>query len=79
MTVEDNPGSHLSFARVEPSGYRSIEMKSTSSLNFSGYWWAKLVNDGIGGFGWRSGAAIATVLRREPSCVSGGPGPLLPL
>src|SRR5690348_5534498 len=51
-------------------------MNVTSALNLSG---GSDLKDGIGAVGLMSVRAMACLGRRRPTCVSGGPGPSLPL
>src|ERR1700722_9253836 len=58
--------------------YCSSARKLTRLLNFSGEFWARPSNDGIGAVGLRSVEAIAAGRSVAAMCVSAGPGPLLP-
>src|SRR4029078_6174639 len=64
--------------RSRPPAYFSEDRKPTSSLNFSGFSCCIVRNDGIGDVGLPSVCAIASLPRRAPIFVRGGPGPPLP-
>src|SRR5205807_4111980 len=61
------------------TGYCSIDRNLTRFWNCVGFCCASFLNVGIGAVGLISVERIASADRSEPMCVSGGPGPLLPL
>src|ERR1700759_2936679 len=74
------PGDYPARAGpTERLAYWRFERNETSWLTCLGEEGAKPTNEGMGAVGFSRVDAIAPGRRVEPMCVSGGPGPLLPL